>query len=363
MKGGGMWMIKAGIYGASGYMGSEALRVLLKHPEVSVQWATSRSDTPIEYYHRNFVGSGVRFVSPDEIGRGDTAPCDVVFFALPTGLTTEICRPFYRAGCKIIDFGADFRLKDQAVWERVYRQKHPDWSLVQQAVYGINELHREDVVHGEIIANPGCYSSSAILALAPLISNRLIARRNIVVDGLSGTVGAGDELDPALHHPEMTNNLLPYNVVDHRHSYEIEQELSGLAGEAITVHFSTCYVPVSRGILTISHCFPIQKTNRNELLALYKEFYKDAYFVKIIDIPKDERSSFNYLPYPWIAAVSATNFCHIGLDVDERRGRIVVYSVLDSIGKGGAQVGVQNMNLMFGQEETLGLDCFGIHPY
>jgi N-acetyl-gamma-glutamyl-phosphate reductase common form len=344
-------------------MGGEALRVLLRHPEVSVQWATSRSNTPIEYYHRNFLGRGFRFVSPDEIGRGDNSHCDVVFFALPTGLTTEICRPFYQAGCKIIDFGADFRLRDQETWERVYRLKHPDWSLAEQAVYGINELHKEEIAAAGIIANPGCYSSCSILALAPLVKNGLIDLEHIVVDGLSGTVGAGESLDPALHHPEITNNLLPYNVVDHRHTYEIEQEQSVLAGQAVTVHFSACYVPVSRGILTVNHCFTKSRTDRKELLQIYKDFYADAFFVKIVDIPKNENETFNYLPYPWISAVSATNFCHIGLDVDEKRNRIVVYGALDSIGKGGALVGIQNMNIMFGLDEACGLDCVGIHPY
>jgi len=351
-------MIKAGIYGASGYMGSEALRVLLKHPGVSVEWATSRSDTPIEHYHKNFYGRGIKFVKPSE-----ATPCDVVFFALPTGLTAELCQPFLNGGSKVIDFGADFRFNDKSEWERVYKKSHPNWQLSQKAVYGICELHRDEIKRSGIIANPGCFSSSSILALAPLVTEGLIDPDRIIVDGLSGTVGAGDDLDLALHHPEITNNILPYNVVDHRHSYEIEQELSLLAAKKVTVNFSACYVPISRGILTINHCFPSRGVKRGELLDLYKDFYKDEFFIKIIDIPRDESASWNYLPYPWVAAVSATNFCHIGIDIDEARNRIVVYSVLDSIGKGGALVGVQNMNIMFGIEEMAGLDFYGIHPY
>ncbi|MHB1154731.1 MAG: N-acetyl-gamma-glutamyl-phosphate reductase [Eubacteriales bacterium] len=351
-------MIKVGIYGASGYMGSEALRILLKHPAVSVEWATSRNETPIEYYHKNFYGRGINFIKPNE-----ATPCDAVFFALPSGLTTELCQPFLNAGSKIIDFGADFRLKDKDEWERVYKQKHLNWSLAEKAVYGITELHKKETAKTAIVANPGCYSSSSILALAPLIKNQMIDIDKIIVDGLSGTVGAGDDLDIALHHPEIDNNLLPYNVVDHRHSYEIEQELSILAGKRVTVNFSTCYVPITRGILTINHCFPNKQIGRHDLLELYKDFYKNEFFVKIIDIPKDDNASWNYLPYPWVAAVSATNFCHIGLDIDEKRNRIVIYSVLDSIGKGGALVGIQNLNIMFGLDEKLGLDFYGIHPY
>ena len=351
-------MIKAGIYGASGYMGSEALRVLLKHPDVSVEWATSRGDTPIEHYHKNFYGRGIRFIKPSE-----TTSCDVVFFALPTGLTTEVCQSYLDDGSKIIDFGADFRLNDKTEWEQVYQKSHANWDLSQKAVYGICELHRSEIAKSSVIANPGCYSSSSILALAPLVSERLIDLDRIVVDGLSGTVGAGDDLDLALHHPEIDNNILPYNVVDHRHSYEIEQELSLLAKEKVTINFSACYIPISRGILTINHCFPIKSLKRDNILDLYKSFYQDEFFIKIIDIPKNKDASWNYLPYPWVAAVSATNFCHIGLDIDEKRNRIVVYSVLDSIGKGGALVGIQNMNILFGLDEKTGLDFYGIHPY
>ncbi|MBN2443651.1 MAG: N-acetyl-gamma-glutamyl-phosphate reductase [Spirochaetales bacterium] len=351
-------MIKVGIYGASGYMGSEALRILLTHPEVSVEWATSRSETPIEHYHKNFYDRGIKFIKPSEV-----TPCAAVFFALPTGFTTEICQDFLKQGSKIIDYGADFRLKNRDEWERVYKMKHPNWKLAEEAVYGIVELHRPEIKKVNIIANPGCFSSSAILALAPLIKENLIDVDKIIVDGLSGTVGAGNEPDVALHHPEITNNILPYNVVDHRHTYEMEQELGLLAGKKVTINFTSYYVPISRGILTTSHSFPTGTAKRKEILELYKEFYKDEFFVKIIDIPKQENVSWNYLPYPWVAAVSATNFCHIGLDVDEKRNRIVVFSTLDSIGKGGALVGIQNFNLMFGLDERTGLDFYGIHPY
>ena len=340
------------------YIGSEALRVLLKHPDVSVEWATSRSDTPIEHYHKNFYGRDIHFIKPEQ-----ASPCDAVFFALPPGLTTELSKPFYEAGSKIIDFGADFRLKNRSEWETVYGKEHFDWQMAERAVYGLTELHKDEIRKTNIVANPGCFSSSAILGLAPLIRNNLIDPDRIIVDGLSGTVGAGDDLDIALHHPEITNNILPYNVVNHRHSYEIEQELSLLAEKKVVVNFSSCYIPISRGVMTISHTFPIKKTNRRDLLELYKEFYRGEFFVKVIDLLGDEKAAWNYLSYPWIAAVSATNFCHIGLDMDERRNRIVIYSVLDSIGKGGALVGIQNMNIMFGFDEEAGLDFYGIHPY
>lgn len=351
-------MIKVGIYGASGYMGGEAIRILLEHPEVEIAWLTSRGDKPVEYYHKNLYGAGLNFIKPEEI-----TPCDVIFAALPSGQVMKQARGLVKAGTKIIDLGADFRLKDRADWERIYGKVHSDWALTEEAVYGIPELHREEIKKAKVIANPGCFSSAAILGLAPLLKNNLVDPGKIIVDGLSGTAGAGAETDRAIHHPEIANNLVPYNVTDHRHTYEIEQELGLLSDSEVTVHFTTTYAPITRGILDICHCFPNKKISREELLDLYKEFYKDESFVKIIDLPKEEGSSWQYLPYPWVAAVSGTNYCHIGLDIDEKRGRIVVFSVLDSIGKGGAHVAVQNMNLLFGLEETTGLKRSGLHPY
>ena len=351
-------MIKVGIYGASGYMGGEAIRILLEHPEVEIAWLTSRGDKPVEYFHKNLYGMGLNFIKPEEI-----TPCDVIFAALPSGQVMKEVRKLVEAGTKVIDLGADFRLNNRSDWERVYGKTHADWSMSEEAVYGIPELHRDEIKKARIIANPGCFSSAAILGLAPLVKNHIIDVTKIVIDGLSGTAGAGAETDRAIHHPEIANNIVPYNVVDHRHTYEIEQELGLLSSTEVMAHFTTAYVPITRGILDICHCFPNRKVTRTEIIEMYKEFYQGEFFIKILDLPKEEGSSWQYLPYPWVAAVSGTNYCHIGLDVDERRGRIVVFSVLDSIGKGGAHAAIQNMNLMFGLAETMGLTRTGLHPY
>lgn len=351
-------MIKVGILGASGYMGGEAVRVLLEHPGAELAWLTSRGDKPVEYFHKNFYGAGLRFIKQEDI-----SPVDVVFSALPSGQVMALADRLIGSGTKIIDLGADFRLKDRVVWEQVYNKTHESWPLAEEAVYGIPELHRDAIKKARVIANPGCFSSAAILGLAPLVKSKLIDCTKIVVDGLSGTAGAGAETDRAIHHPEIGNNLVPYNVVNHRHTYEIEQELGGLTEKDISVHFTTTYVPITRGILDICHCFPVQKLSRGDLLDLYKAFYRDEMFIKIIDTPYEAGASWQYQPYPWVAAVSGTNFCHIGLDVDEKRGRIVVFSVLDSIGKGGAHAAVQNMNLLFGLPEGTGLTRYGLHPY
>lgn len=351
-------MIKVGIYGASGYMGGEAIRILLEHPNAEIAWITSRGDKPVEYFHKNFYGTGLKFIKPEEV-----TPCDIIFAALPSGQIMKQARGLLESGSKVIDLGADFRLKSRSDWERCYGKTHTDWAITEEAVYGIPELHREEIKKARVIANPGCFSSAAILGLAPLLKSGIIDVDKIVIDGLSGTAGAGAEVDRAIHHPEIGNNLVPYNVVDHRHTYEIEQELGLIGNTQVSVHFTTAYVPITRGILDICHCFPNKKVNRKEVLDLYKEFYEKEYFVKIIDLPKEENTSWQYTPYPWVAAVSGTNFCHIGLDVDERRGRIVVFSVLDSIGKGGAHAAVQNMNLMFDLDEKTGLRRTGLHPY
>jgi len=352
-------MIKVGIYGASGYMGGEALRILREHPEVEILWATSRSGKDIAEVHRNFFGADISLVEPSD----NLAPCDVVFIAAPSGIAMDAAAKFLAQGAKVIDLGADFRLKEQGIWERIYGKAHTHWDLAAEAVYGIPEFSREKIRSARLIANPGCFSSAAIFGLAPLLKSGLIESEHIIVDGISGTAGAGAELNITMHHPEIGNNIVPYNVVDHRHSYEMEQELGKLTKEKLAIHFTPCYIPITRGILATCHAFPKKKVDRKALLDLYRDFYADEFFIKVFDLPKEPGASWQYKPYPWVAATSGTNFCHIGLDVDAARGRIVVFSALDSIGKGGAHAAVQNMNLLFNLPETTGLSRYGSHPY
>jgi N-acetyl-gamma-glutamyl-phosphate reductase common form len=339
-------------------MGGEALRVLLDHPNVQMAWVTSRTGDHIADFHPNLYGMDIPLIHPDE-----TTPCDVVFMALPTDASIEAAARFVKQGCKVIDLGAAFRLSDREKWETAYRQRHTQWDLVEQAVYGIVELHKEEIVQTSLVANPGCFSSAAILGLAPLVRSGLIDHQRIVIDGLSGTAGVGADLSRAAHHPEIESNLVPYNVIGHRHTFEMEQELSLLAGEKVSVHFTPTYVPIVRGILDICHVFPKDKISRKDILQLFREFYNDEPFIKIYDLPKEPKAAWQYKPYPWVSSVAGTNYCFIGMDVDEIRGRIVVFSVLDSVGKGGAQVGIENMNLMCGLDRTTGLTRRGSHPY
>jgi N-acetyl-gamma-glutamyl-phosphate reductase common form len=350
-------MITVGVVGASGYMGGEAVRILFDHPEAKLLWLTSRTPGPIEEVHPNMYGSGLFFV---DINTVDTP--DFVFLAVPTDASIDMAARFLESGSRVIDLGSAFRLKDRKTWETVYAQRHGRWDLCTEAVYGIPELHMAEISRARLVANPGCFSSAAILGLAPLIKKRLVDTDHLVIDGLSGTVGAGAELSRAAHHPEIGDNIVPYNVVDHRHTYEIEQELGILAEDSVRIHFTSSYVPIVRGIVDICHCFTDHAADRDNVLEVYREFYKGQPFVQIYDLPKDAAASWQYKPYPWVSSVSGTNYCHIGLDVDEKRGRIVVISVLDSIGKGGAQVGIENMNIMAGFDRKAGLSRRGLHP-
>jgi N-acetyl-gamma-glutamyl-phosphate reductase len=350
-------MIKVGIFGSTGYMGGEVLRIILQHPQAELAWATSRSGGDVAFYHPNLYGTGVKLIRPEE-----ATPCDVVFLGLPTAESIDVAADFLKKGSRIVDLGAAFRLKDRRTWEQAYNQKHRHWELAEEAVCGVSELHFQDIRSARLIANFGCFSSAAILGLAPLVKRRLIDLRHIVVDGLSGTSGVGAELSRAAHHPEIGNNLVPYNVVGHRHTYEVEQELTLLNGEEVTVHFTPTYVPIIRGILDICHAHYETPVTRAELLDIYRGFYGDQPFIKIYDLPREDNASWQYRPYPWVSSVSGTNYCFIGIDVDELRKRIVIFSVLDNLGKGGAQAGVENMNIMFGLDRNTGLSALGSHP-
>jgi len=350
-------MLRAGVYGASGYMGGEVLRVLLEHPEVEVAWATSRRSEPIEVFHPNLLGTGFRTLPHEE-----ASTCDVVFLAVPTEVSMEAAACFVSSGCRVVDLGAAFRLRDRALWEETYGLDHSQWELAQSCAFGIPELHAEAIARARLVANPGCFSSAAILALAPLLDARLVEPECIVVDGLSGTAGAGAEPCRPIHHAEIGGNLVAYNVTGHRHTLEMEQELGALAGAEVRIHFTPVYVPIVRGILDLCHVFPRAGRRREDLLEVVREFYREDPFVEVCDLPPDPDALWQYRSAPWVSAVAGTNRCQIGLEVDEKRGRVVVLSALDSIGKGGAHVGVENMNLMFGLDRRRGLLRHGCHP-
>jgi N-acetyl-gamma-glutamyl-phosphate reductase common form len=265
-------------------------------------------------------------------------------------------------GAKVVDIGSDFRLKDRATFERVYKAEHSCWELVGEAPYGATELHRDAIRAARLVANPGCFAYTAILALAPLVKAGWIEPDRVVVDGLSGSSGAGAEPSVPTHHSEIGNSAFPYNVVDHRHTYEIEQELSEVAAAPVTVHFTPYYCPFTRGILAGCHGFLNRAATRADLLALYQEFYAGEPFIRVLPFDKDPKASWQYLPYPSVATLAGSNYVHIGVDVDERRRRAAVFGALDNLGKGAASSAIQNMNCMLGLREDTGLAGVGLHP-
>lgn len=350
-------MIEAGIVGGSGYSGGELLRILLQHPAVRIKWVTSRGDKKLEHIHRNFYGMGLEFISLEEARGGD-----VVFLCTPSRESMLHAGRFLDQGAKVIDLGSDFRLKQRDIFETVYKATHTCWELVGEALYGLTELRHEEISKARLIANPGCFATAAILGLAPLVSEKLIDLDHIVVDGMSGTSGAGAQPETPTQHAEIGNSIFAYNVTDHRHTYEAEQELSELAGEKITIHFTPFYAPFSRGILAACHGFIAEPLDRGQVLDLFKDFYQGHYFIQILDMDKDPKVSWQYLPYPSVATLAGSNFCQIGVDVDNKRGRVMVFSALDNLVKGAAGAAVQNMNLMCGLPEETGLTMLGMHP-
>jgi N-acetyl-gamma-glutamyl-phosphate reductase common form len=350
-------MIEVGIVGGSGYSGGELIRLLLGHPEARIAWVTSRGDKRLDGVHRNLVGQGLQFIREEEASR-----CDVVFLCTPARESMLKAPRYLEQGAKVVDIGSDFRLKDRPTFERVYQAQHTCWELVGEAPYGATELHREAIRGARLVANPGCFAYTAILSLAPLMKERLVDLDKLVVDGLSGSSGAGAEPSVPTHHSEIGNSAFPYNAVDHRHTYEIEQELAGLAGAAVSVHFTPYYCPFTRGILAGCHAFLTRPLTRVDLLAIYQDFYRHEPFIRVLAFDKDPAASWQYLPYPSVANLAGSNYVQIGVDVDERRGRVAVFGALDNLGKGAASSAIQNMNVMLGLAEDDGLRGVGLHP-
>jgi N-acetyl-gamma-glutamyl-phosphate reductase common form len=347
-------VIKAGLYGGRGYVARELVRLLSVHGGVEIAWWYSREAGRVEEAHRSLLGSGMEFTSEESL-----ADVDVVFFATPVGVAQEKAKGFLERGAKVIAMAADFRLRNREDFERIYG-KHTCWELVDEAVYGIPELHRERIAKARIVATPGCFATAAILALAPIVRQSGIDLRHIVVDGVTGTSGAGAALDRSVHHAEMCQTVIPYNVVDHRHTYEMEAELSRAAGRDVMVHFTSEMGPFSRGILATCHLFCEKTPAREEVLRIYEEFYRGEPFVSVNRIAKDPKARWDYIGYPSVADVAGSNYCQIGADVDRKRGRIVIFAALDNMGKGACGAAVQSMNLMFGLAETTGISQRGL---
>ncbi len=352
-------MTKIGIVGASGYSGSELLRLLVNHPTgFSVALATSET----------YAGQHVDRVLPHLRGFIDLVfepldilslknRVDVVVLAVPHKVAMTYAPQIIKQGLRVVDFSADYRLYDAETYQDWYDVAHTSAELIQDAVYGLPERYREKIRSAQLVANPGCYPTSAILASMPLLNQKLIELDSIIVDSKSGISGAGPKPKDTTHFPNRESNLVAYNIGSHRHTPEIEQELSAVAGETITVTFTPHLVPMTRGILSTVYArlkqpLDSERLLPEKLLEAYRTFYIDEPFIRVLD--SDE--------YPQTKSVLGSNFCDIGLDVDKRTQRVVVMAAIDNLGKGAAGAAVQNLNLMFNHNETDGLLTPGLMP-
>jgi len=350
--------VRVGIIGASGYVGGELLRLLLLHPEVEVAFITSRKYEG-EFIHRvhpNLRGlSTLKFIPPPPPPKA-AGSCDMVIMAMPHGASSKVMPQFLEAGLRVIDTSADFRLKDPADYPRWYGWKHPCPELLQRAVCGVPELHREEIRKADLVACPGCMAVAATLALAPLVKEDRIERDKIVVDAKVGSSGSGTGLALSSQHAERYGVVRPYKPVGHRHTPEIEQELGALAGGGVTVSLSAHAVNMVRGILSTCHTFLRSPMEVSDVWRCYRGFYRGEPFIRFI---RDTKGVFR-LPDPKI--VAGANYCDIGFEVDEHAQRLVVVSAVDNLVKGAAGSAVQCMNLMLGFDEKTGLEQPGLHP-
>jgi N-acetyl-gamma-glutamyl-phosphate/LysW-gamma-L-alpha-aminoadipyl-6-phosphate reductase len=350
-------MLKIGIIGGSGYVGSELLRLLLMHPQVEVTMVTSRQSAGefIFNVHPNLRGlTQLKFVPQDmaELQKN----CDLVFTATPHGGSVNLVPKLLEAGLKVIDMSADFRLKKPADYETYYGWKHAHPELLKEAAYGLPELHREEIKNAKLVACPGCEATAAILGLAPVVKAGLIDKDKIIVDLKVGSSGGGSKPNLASHHPERFSGVRPYKVVGHRHIAEIEQELGSLANESFKISFTPHAVNMVRGILATIHTFPKQKVENKDLWRVLRGMYGSEPFIRLVKYLKGPYQ----LPDPKITM--GTNYCDVGFEIDEHANRLILFSALDNMVKGAAGQGVQCLNIVMGIDETTGLKSTGFHP-
>ncbi|MDD3014747.1 MAG: N-acetyl-gamma-glutamyl-phosphate reductase [Candidatus Gastranaerophilales bacterium] len=346
-------MIKAGIIGSTGYVGQELTRILLQHPDINLVQTTSHSYIGQNYdqIYENFreIYSGE---CQEENIEKIADELDVIFLALPHGIASKKITPKILEKTKIIDLGADFRLNSKETYENWYNTEHFSENLLKEAVYGLCELKRNKIKTANLIANPGCYTTCSILSLAPLLKSGIIKDDSIIIDAKSGVSGAGRALNLGVHYNECNESIKAYKLASHRHTPEIEQELSILANKDITITFTPHLVPMNRGILVTAYATLKEKIKYEEISSIYKKFYENEYFIRLTQ--KEI--------YPETRWVKGSNFCDIGFTVDERTNRLIVVGAIDNLIKGAAGQAVQNMNLIFGIDEKVGLTTIPIFP-
>jgi N-acetyl-gamma-glutamyl-phosphate reductase len=337
--------MRVGVIGATGYTGFELVRLLMGHPEVELAYLTSRAHAGQTLSSAFPSLRGLSDIKCEELDpESAAAAADSFFLALPHGFSQKIIPSLIQANKQVVDLAADFRLRDLEVYRRYYGE-HSAPELSMEAVYGLPELHRQGIKDSRLVANPGCYPTAVILALAPLLEHSWIEPEGIVADAKSGVSGAGRGLNLATQYCEIDEACRAYSVTDHRHLPEMEQELAQVAGHPLTLSFTPHLVPMSRGILATIYARFHKGRSVNELRELYSSFYQEHSFIRVLP----EGVS------PSTASVRGSNFLDLGLYCDSRTGRVVVVSCLDNLGKGAASQAVQNFNLMNGLDEVTGL--------
>jgi N-acetyl-gamma-glutamyl-phosphate reductase len=344
---------KVAVAGASGYTGAELLRLLIHHPAVEIVAVTSETyaGKPLTAALPGLSGFLDLLFEPLDPGKLASV-ADIVFLALPHTASASPAAALREAGCRVIDLSADFRLRDPGVYERWYRVTHPVPHLLNTAVYGLPEFYRETIRQAHLVAVPGCYPTGALLGLVPLVRAGRITLDSIIVNAGSGTSGAGRKLDLSFHFSEANENFKAYAVASHRHTPEMEQELSRLVGHEVAVSFTPHLVPMTRGILSTMYTRLTSPTAVETLHDLFHQSYKGEPFVRVLPLGA----------FPETKQVWGSNYCDIGVAVDSRTGRAIVITALDNLVKGAAGQAIQAMNLMVGLEETLGLTAPPLFP-
>jgi N-acetyl-gamma-glutamyl-phosphate/LysW-gamma-L-alpha-aminoadipyl-6-phosphate reductase len=349
--------MKVGVIGASGFVGGEMLRLLISHPKVEISMVTSRQ----------YVGEYVSRIQPSLKGFTDITfseldydklsdKCDLVFTAVPHGTATEIVKALYDRGMKIIDLSADYRLHNAPDYDKLFGWQHPYPELLSKSVFGIPEIHREAIKKAQLVSCPGCMAVTSILALYPLVKKNLIDTEHIIVDSKIGSSGAGAGSLAGTHHALRSGVIRPYKPAKHRHTGEIEQELTEIAGKKIHVSMSPHAVDIVRGILCTNHTFLNNPMSEMDVWKLYREQYGNEKFIRLI------RDKKGFYKFPDPKFVVGSNFCDVGLDIDEDNHRLVVLSASDNLMKGAAGSAIQNMNVMAGFDEMEGLRYSPLTP-
>jgi N-acetyl-gamma-glutamyl-phosphate reductase len=337
--------VRVGIFGGSGYGGSELLRILLVHPDVELVFVTANEQAgkAVGEVHRNLNGlTNLSFIRDPE----DLSDIDCVFLALPHGQAMDIV-PRLPADVKAIDLSGDFRLRDQSVFEKHYKQPHTAMHAQAEFVYGLTETNRDAIRNARLIANPGCFATATLLGLAPLVANGVLSGR-VVVDAKTGSSGSGAKAAANTHHPQRMTSFYAYKPFTHQHVPEIEQELEHIGDWTNELVFMTHSLPVARGIFASIYAESKSELTEAELRKIFANYYRESFFVRLVNGSPD------------INWVKTTNFCDIGFAV--RGKQIVVFSAIDNLVKGAAGQAVQNMNLMFGLDEKTGLMLVGTNP-